>query len=147
MAVTRFAIGILLRRYSSRAPPESRSVSLRYWQRRNRMRRRALRRCCLRRRLRNRARWRRYSCRAGLGRRCRLRFHALLGRLQFGEVLRQLFLLGDELCLFGCELIQLLLSSGKLFLLGGELLNTASHGGQVLRHRIKLLRQFWRWGR
>jgi hypothetical protein len=68
----------------------------------------------------------------------------LLGRLQFREILRQLFLLGDELCLFRRELIQLLLSGGKLFLLGGELLDTASHGGQVLRHCVKLLRQFWR---
>src|SRR5262245_40563718 len=126
MAVTGFAIGILLRRNASWV---RRAVSLRYWQRRNRMRRRSLRRCYLRRRLRNIPRRRRYSCRAGLGRRCRLRFHVLLGRLQFRDVLRQLFLLSEELCLFGCELIQLLLSGGKLFLLGGELLNTASHGG------------------
>jgi hypothetical protein len=52
----------------------------------------------------------------------------LLGRLQFREILRQLFLLGDELCLLGGELIQLLLSGCKLFLLGGELLNAVSHG-------------------
>ena len=97
----------------------------------------------LRRRLRDHARWRRYSCRARLCRRCRLRFHVLLGRLQFREILRELFLLGDELCLFGCELIQLLLGSGELFLLGAELLNTAPHGGQILSHCFKLLGQLW----
>ena len=97
----------------------------------------------LRWRLRDHARWRRYSRRARLCRRRRLRFHVLLGRLQFREILRELFLLGDELCLFGCELIQLLLSGGKLFLLGAELLNTAPHGGQILSHCFKLLGQLW----
>src|SRR5690349_10266798 len=122
MAVTRFTIGILLQWLSCRAP-----ASLRYWQRRNRMRRRPWRRWYLRRRLRDRARWRRYSSRARLCRRRRPRLHVLLCRLQFREILRELFLLGDELCLFGCELIQLLLSGGELFLLGAELLDTAAH--------------------
>lgn len=101
----------------------------------------------LRRRLRERARRRRYCCRARLCRRRCPRFHALLCRLQFREILRHLFLLGDELRLLSGELIQLLLGGGKLFLLGGELLNTTPHSGHVLRHCLELLPQFGRWFR
>ena len=69
----------------------------------------------------------------------------MLGRLQFREILRQLFLLGGKLCLFGRELFQLLLSGGELLLFGGELLHTAPYDGQILGYCFKLFHQFRSW--
>jgi hypothetical protein len=58
--------------------------------------------------------------------------------------LGHLVLLRRKLLLLGNELLKLLLRSGKLLLLGGKLLYPAPHEGEILHHRVKLLRQFRR---
>ena len=75
---------------------------------------------------------------------CGLRPDGLLARLQFCDILGHLFLLRSKLLLLGNELLKLLLRGGKLLLLGGKLLYPAPHEGEILRHRVKLLRQFRR---
>ena len=75
---------------------------------------------------------------------CGLRPDGLLARLQFCDILGHLFLLRSKLLLLGNELLKLLLRGGKLLLLGGKLLYPAPHEGEILHHRVKLLRQFRR---
>ena len=75
---------------------------------------------------------------------CGLLPGGLLARLQFCDILGHLFLLRCKLLLLGNELLKLLLCGSKLLLLGGKLLYPAAHEGEILHHRVELLRQFRR---
>jgi hypothetical protein len=64
--------------------------------------------------------------------------------LQLRDILRHLILLRGKLLLLGGKLLKLLLCGGKLLLLGSQLLDAAPHEGEILHHRLKLLRQLGR---